>query len=217
MDTDQAQFESGAENHHLDIALRYSKTIGDWDVGLSHFQGTGREPTLVPRTDTAGNSVFIPFYEQIGQTGLEVQRIIEVWLLKLELIHRIGQGESFEAWTTGFEYTFTGIFGSKSDLGVIGEWLYDTRDERATTPFENDMMVGVRLAVNDMDDSALLIGLIHDLDSASKVVSIEGNRRFGDHWKIEVEGSIIADPSPNQLLYAQREDDFLQISFAYYF
>lgn len=217
IDTDQARFESGAENHRLDLAIRYSQTLGDWDFGLSHFQGTGREPTLLPGVDAGGNPVLIPFYEQISQTGLDVQRIIEIWLLKLELIHRIGQGESFEAWTTGFEYTFTGIFETKSDLGLIGEWLFDTRNEQARTPFENDLMVGLRLAVNDMNDSELLIGIIQDLDNSSKAMNIEGSRRFGDHWKIEVEGSIFAQQVPNDLLYPQRDDDFLQLSLSYYF
>jgi len=32
----------GAENHHMDIAARYSLHIGDLEFGLSHFQGTYR-------------------------------------------------------------------------------------------------------------------------------------------------------------------------------
>ncbi len=217
VNTDQAQFESSAENTHLDLAIRYSQTFGNWDIGLSHFQGTGREPTLQQGTDSSGNSVLIPFYEQIGQTGLDIQRIIDVWLLKLELIHRFGQGPSFQAWTGGFEYTFTGIFGSMADLGVIGEWLYDTRDEKATTPFEDDTMLGLRLALNDMESTEFLLGLIQDLDHASKMINIEGSRRFGDRWKLALEGSIFTELHPSELIYSQRDDDFLQLTLAYYF
>lgn len=216
VDSDQARFESGAENRHLDLALRYSQSVGDWDVGLSHFKGTSREPTLLPGSDGAGKPVFIPFYEQVDQSGLDLQRIIDVWILKLELIHRSGQGPSFHAWTTGFEYTFTGIFDSKADLGAIGEWLHDSRNERAT-PFEDDLMFGLRLVLNDMDSTEFLLGLIQDLDHASKLLTLEGERRFGDHWKLEVEGSIFMEQDPNDLLFTQRDDDFFQLTLAYYF
>jgi len=217
IDTDQARYESGAKEYHLDFALRFTKTLGDWDIGLSHFQGTGREPTLLLETDASGNAVLIPFYEQIDQSGLEVQRVMDAWLWKLELIHRIGQGDSFQAWTGGFEYTFTAISETKMDLGVIGEWLYDTRDDMATTPFEDDLMLGMRLTVNDMDSTELLVGLIQDLDHPSQLLRIEASRRFGDHWKMEVEGSVFAQQRERDFLYAQRDDDFLQITLFYYF
>ncbi len=216
VDTEQSRFESGSENHHLDLALRYSQSIGDWDIGLSHFRGTSREPTLLLGTDGTGSPVLLPLYEQINQSGLDLQGIIDIWLLKLELIHRSGQGESFQAWTTGFEYTFTGIFDSKADLGAIGEWLHDSRNEKAT-PFEDDLMFGLRLALNDMDSTELLLGVIQDLDHASKMISIEGERRFGDHWKAEVEGLIFLQQDQSDLLFTQRDDDFFQATVAYYF
>ena len=43
-DTDQAVYESGAEDRHIDWAVRWFHTIGDWDIGVSHFYGTSREP-----------------------------------------------------------------------------------------------------------------------------------------------------------------------------
>lgn len=217
VDTDQARFESGAKKHHVDIALRYAHTLGDWDIALSHFEGTGREPTFLIGSDVAGNPVLIPFYEQIGQTGLELQHVAEAWLWKLEVIHRNGQGEAFEAATFGFEYTFTGLFETRMDLGAIGEWLYDTRGTRATTPFENDLMFGLRLAVNDMASTELLIGVIQDLNHAEKLLSIEGARRITDHWKMEVEGNLFMQQNRNALFYDLREDDFLQFSLSYYF
>lgn len=217
IDTDQARFESGAKKHHLDLAVRYAKTLDDWDFALSHFAGTGREPTLLLGVNSTGNGVLIPFYKQIGQTGLELQRVAEAWLWKLEAIHRSGQGSDFEALTGGFEYTLSGFLETQMDLGVIGEWLYDSRGRKATTPFENDLMGGLRLAVNDVAGTELLIGLVQDMDQASKLVSIEGRRRITDHWKIEIEGLMLMQQSENDLLYAQRADDFLQVSLSYYF
>ncbi len=217
IDTDQARFESSAKKHHLDLAVRYAKTLDYVDLALSYFRGTGREPTFLPGTDASGNPVLIPFYSQIGQTGVELQWVTEEWLWKLEAIHRTGQGESFEAWTGGFEYTFTGLLETQMDLGAIAEWLYDTRGDKATTPFENDFMFGLRLAVNDMASTELLIGVIQDLDHASKMLSIEGGRRLTDHWKIEIEGNLFIQQNTRTLFYDLRDDDFLQLSLLYYF
>lgn len=216
VDEDQAQFESGAKKHHLDYALRFTHTLGNWDIGFSYFQGTSRDPSFKTGTDAAGNAVLIPFYDQITQSGVEVQLVADAWLWKLEAIHRSGQGEAYHAWTGGFEYTMTGIFESQMDLGLISEWLHDSRGRRAASPFEDDLMAGLRLAVNDMASSEILLGLIQDLDHAANMLTIEASRRLTDHLKIAVEGLVFSQQSKQDLLYTQRDDDFLQITLFYY-
>ncbi len=49
VDTDDPIYASGGEEWHTDFAVRWSHTIGDVDIGLSHFSGTSREPLLAPR------------------------------------------------------------------------------------------------------------------------------------------------------------------------
>ncbi|MHC4656975.1 MAG: hypothetical protein ACYTDW_18365, partial [Planctomycetota bacterium] len=87
VDTDHPRYDSSAEEYNVDFAIRYSNTIGDWDFGIYHFMGTGREPTLLNE-----NNKLIPFYEQINQTGLDLQLVVGQWLWKLEALHRTGQG-----------------------------------------------------------------------------------------------------------------------------
>jgi len=53
VDNDNENFESDAEQGHLDFALRYSHTIGDWSVGLSWFNGTSREADLTRFSSSA--------------------------------------------------------------------------------------------------------------------------------------------------------------------
>jgi hypothetical protein len=150
IDEDRVQYESSAEEWNSDWAMRYSHTFGDLDIGLSQFIGTNREPTLLNGTDSSGNAIKIPRYEQIKQTSVDASYVVGEWLWKLESLYRTGQGnDDYFAWTGGFEYTFTGIFDSSMDFGVIGEWMFDTREERATTAFEHDIATGLRLAVND--------------------------------------------------------------------
>ncbi|MBE9529035.1 MAG: hypothetical protein IME99_07330, partial [Proteobacteria bacterium] len=105
VDTDQTEYESGAKEHNIDIALRWSRSIGDYEIGLSYFTGTARTPSFRTGTDAEGDTVYIPRYVQIDQAGLEAQKVHGDWSLKLEAIARSGQGDVYGAWTGGFEYT----------------------------------------------------------------------------------------------------------------
>jgi hypothetical protein len=217
VDTDRPVYESGAKEHHVDFAARYSNTIGDWDFGIYHFVGTGREPTLLPGTDKKGRAVLTPLYEQINQTGLDLQLVAGQWLWKLESLYRTGQGDGFFASVGGCEYSLVGVAETGMDLGLIGEYAYDERGDDATTVYENDAMLGLRLAVNDADGTVLLAGLIQDLDSRARALSIEASRRFGSNWKLSLQAWGFLDSPIDDLLFNVRDDDFLQVELAYYF
>ena len=87
VDHELTTYESAAQEWHLDLAGRYSGSFGPLDVGLSVFDGTSRDPTLVP-TVVGDEFVLAPHYEQIRQFGLDTQLTSGSWLLKLEAIHR---------------------------------------------------------------------------------------------------------------------------------
>ena len=36
------EYENSREEYHPDVALRWSSNLGDWDLGIAHFHGTGR-------------------------------------------------------------------------------------------------------------------------------------------------------------------------------
>jgi hypothetical protein len=218
VDTDRAIYESSAEEYHIDLAVRYSHTIGNWEFGFSHFYGTGREPMLIEETDSEGDPVLLPFYEIINQTGLDLQLVAGQWLWKLESIYRSGQGdEDFFALTGGFEYTFTGVTAGGLDIGVLGEWLYDERGKKATTAFDNDIMAGVRLAFNDVASTEALIGIIQDIDGRGTVFTLESSRRISDHLKISIDSFFVFDSSEEDSIHDFREDDSIQIELSYYF
>jgi hypothetical protein len=217
VDTDHPMYESDNEEHHVDFAARYSHTIGDWDFGIYHFVGTGREPTLLPGTNKKGQSVLIPYYEQINQTGLDLQLVAGQWLWKMESLYRTGQGDGFFACVGGFEYTIVGVAETNMDLGVISEYAYDERRDNATTAYENDVMFGLRLAMNDADGTELLAGLIQDMDSPARALSIEASRRFGANWKLSLQAWGFLDSPGDDPLFNVRDDDFVRLSLAYYF
>ncbi len=216
VDTDQALYESGAEQSHPDIALRYSNTFGDADVGIDQFVGTSREPVLL-LGGAVNDPVLVPYYQQISQTGLDVQMVAGSWLLKGEAFYRSGQGDSFAATTFGFEYTFVGIADSQVDLGIIGEYVYDGRDNQTATPYDNDLMAGMRLAVNDAAGTELLAGMIKDVELSSMFFSVEASRRLTDRLKIAADAAFFNDIDPEDTAYSLRDDDFVKLKLLYYF
>ena len=218
VDTDKTVYESNSEEHHFDFALRYSTTVDQADIGLYYFNGTARDPVLLGAIDPTSNSpILYPYYEQIGQTGLDIQLSAGEWLLKGEAYYRTGQSRSYAATTFGFEYTFVGIGETMMDLGLLGEYVYDDRDNGwLPTIYENDIMAGVRLVVNDMADTTLLCGVIRDLHSGSTIIGIEGSRRLGEAIRINVDASFFVDMEPSDPAFAFAKDDFLKIEIIYY-
>jgi hypothetical protein len=209
VDDDQAIYQSDDEQQHLDYALRWSHYLGDWDVGLSYFDGTSRDPEL-----RNGGSVLIPYYDQIQQWGVDLQATKGGWLWKLEGIHRRTSGDDYSAAVGGFEYTLYGVLESGSDVGLVMEYLYDERSD--TAPLQNDLMVGVRWTMNDVQSTEALFGTITDLETGSAIYSLEASRRLGDNWKMTLEGRVY-QPDSTDPIYLYRNDDYLQVELGCYF
>jgi len=214
VDTDNATYKSAKERQHIDLAIRWSHSTGDWDLGLSHFYGTNREPLFTPNQQF---TVLNPYYDLMNQTGLEVQRTTGAWLWKLESIRRETSVDTFTAVTGGFEYTYYNIFESGLDVGLISEYLFDDRNNELIAPFEDDVLVGTRITWNDEQSTELLIGVIQDVDSNDAAWSIEASRRIGNRWKLSVEGRLFKVDQINNVFYQIRNDDYLQAELARYF
>jgi len=215
IDESAAQFESDREELSTDVALRYAHFFGAWDLGLYYFYGTSREPRLL---FDQTSSMFFPFYDRIQQWGMDVQYTSDAWLWKFEGIVREGQGSTFGASVAGFEYTQYQIFKSDADLGFIMEYLYDGRDETApVTPFQNDLFYGTRLVLNDIRDTSILAGGITDLEDGSTSLRVEGERRLGNDWRIELEAQFFADIEAANTFAPFEKDSYLTFRLSRFF
>ncbi len=217
VDTDRAKYESGVGRRHVDWALRWFHTRGDWDLGVAHFSGTGREPRLVLDFSDPANPELVPHYDLIDQTSLDLQATKGDCLWKLEAISQRARGDRFTALTGGLEYTLVGILGTPSDLGLLAEYSYDERGEQATSPFNDDLGLGVRLTLNDVQSTAVLLGVIIDRDNHARFWTLEASRRIGTSFTIEVEARAFENVSPGDLLFGLRRDDYIQIEAAWHF
>ena len=217
VDTDAAVYQDGRGQWDWDWALRWSHYHDDLDIGVAHFHGTGREPTLVPGLSGGGQPVLIPRYELIDQTSVDAQLTRGDWLWKLEALRRSGQGSTFWAMTGGFEYTLVGIADSAADLGLLAELMYDSRGDSATTPFNRDVFLGLRWTANDVQSTELLAGLITDWDNGAKAFNLEASRRFGQRWKLQVQARAWFDVPADDPLAAYQRDDYIETTLFRYF
>ncbi|MEW7292392.1 hypothetical protein [Aquimarina sp. 2304DJ70-9] len=214
IDKDDLAYESGAKEWRQDLAFRWKHYFDIFDIGLSHFYGTGREPLFT--FDTSGN--INAFYPVINQTGLELQVTHDAFLWKLESIYRTAEAQDFFALVAGLEYTFSNIDRNGLDIGILGEYLFDDRDELALNALQNDVFFGSRIAFNDTQDTSILIGGIADLESSSTIFSLEASRRFGSSWTAEIEARIFNTIDTNELILSNfKEDSFFRLSISKYF
>lgn len=215
--TNETEYVSGSKDKRIDFAVHWSGSFDNFDLNLSHFYGTNREPFLLESFDQDGSPYMIPQYDIINQTGLEFQYFKNNWLWKLEAITRNGRLDNHFAFDGGFEYTINNIMNKGADVGLIAEYLYDNRGGNGPAVFEDDIFIGARLALNDVQSTDLLAGFIIDRDSGSRLFQIEASRRIRENWKINIETRGFTGINPSDRLYGLRKDGYLQIELSRYF
>jgi len=216
VDTDQPLFESAAEENHIDFAFRYFHTIQKLDIGVSHFVGTSRDP-LARIGIKDGEFVIRPFYEQISQTGVDLLLVTGNWIWKFEGIYRDASvSTDYLAMVGGLEYVFDGIGGTGMDLAVFLEYLYDDRgDELSAT--EDDFLVGLRLAFNDVRGTSVLVAVTQDRDTDARFPVLKATTRLSDHWRFSMEYRGLMNQPREDIFFDLRDDDFFKMELAYHF
>ncbi len=241
VDADNPIYESAAQDEHVDWAVRWSNAIGDWDLGAHAFYGTAREPRLLFGEGASDESVpeLTPYYEVVSQLGVDLQHTRNAWLYKFEGLVREGQGETFGAAVGGLEYTLFQIAGA-ADLGLIAELHWDgrvvdgdtirnaptlqvsaapgaTSELRIVSPtiYDEDTFLGARLALNDIQDTSVLVGGLIDHDDRSTAIFLEAGRRLTDRVSLEVEGRFFVNVDPLGELAVAAQDDVLTVRAAW--
>ncbi len=135
VDTALVEYESGAREWNPDFAVRYSQSFGPLDIGLSAFNGTSREASLVcmppvcnaQTAFTDASNIFIPYYAQIRQFGLDAQLTLGAWLFKFEALHRSGDRNlsgRFLEYFREYKAVRAGVSGFDDLVGTLREDEY---------------------------------------------------------------------------------------------
>ena len=203
--SDDPLYTHGAERLRQQVALRWDRTLGSADVGLSYFNGYEKFPVINVKPGAVEADTL---YYEMQQFSGDLQMSLGSWLLKGEgLFQDTSSGGTFmadsltsngqvvrrnlvpknhTAFVGGFEYTFFGVIG-QSDIGLIGEYLYDSEqrlDAVAFRPFQNDAFGGIRWARNNAGDGELLVGGIIDVKNQTQVWRVEYSERYFDRLKL---------------------------------
>lgn len=213
LDYNNTSYESELDEYNPDLAIRWSHSFSVFDIGISHFYGTSRSPLF----ESSDGITFSAFYELINQTGLDIQASTGPMFWKAEIIYRVSKRKNINAFTVGGEYTFSNIFSSGIDIGLIAEYNFDDRGQELITGLDDDFFFGSRLAINDRQSTDLIGGIIIDRNNQTLRYFIEANRRLGDSWKISLEVSGFDNVADTEFLYLIRNDSFAQFSLTKFF
>ena len=217
VDTGLAEYESSSRARRMDAAARLKIRVDDFDLGLSYFNGTSREPRL----EISGTSL-IPVYDVIDQVGLDIQATLDATLLKLEAITRDGhQGvgaRRFSAVVAGVEHTFSQVFATSWDVGLVVEFDWDDRPPSAPpTIYDKDIFIGTRFAFNDANDSSGLLGALVDVERGSVYATLEGSTRIAEAWRFEIDGALVLNVGDLDAVLRQvRDDSFVTVRLLHF-
>lgn len=218
IDRDSAEVDGS-----LSVAARWFHFVGPLDIGVSGFYGTSREPRFVPVGPSDEPTGFAPLYEIVQQVGVDAQLILGGWLWKLEGITRSGQGDRLYVMTGGLEYTLGNLGNSGIDLGLIAEYSFDSRTADFDDPpfavsiFADDLFLGSRLAVNDVQSTQLLGGAVLDVEFGTVSLLLEASRRVGESFTASFEIRSAANVDPEDPLYLFRRDTYAQLGVGFYY
>lgn len=213
-----AEYTSGAEQWHVDVAARWSAYTDNLDIGVAYFEGTDRDPVLTASASTAPPSL-TPTYHQIKQFSVDAQITTGPWLLKLEAIRRDGYADTIKAWVLGVEYTIFQLARSSWDLGLIAERIADDRDEVdvPATLFDDELFLGVRLGFNNQADSSLLLGGYLDRQTKEAIYRAEFSHRINRVFSLSLTATTFSANKADQSLSMLRNDDFISLTLSAHF
>lgn len=105
-------------------------------------------------------------------------------MFKHEGIIRSGQGKTFYASAAGIDYTLYNLFRSGLDLGLVVEYMYDSRGSgHPAASLQDDILTALRFGLNDVQSTEILAGVMFDRSNNSKFFNIEASRRLGEGFK----------------------------------
>lgn len=241
---DLTSYESNQGSTHTDIALRWAHSFDAWDVGLHYFDGTSRDPILIPQV-IATTAELAPRYPLIKQLGLDAQGLYGDLAIKTELIHQTGNEiTSHVEAVTGLEYTLVGFLSplqendklpqdwctpdtrnilkmlacnDRLDLGIVLEYLWDERGQQSAHPFQNDLLAGLRFAFNDAASSDALMGIVQDLDGGATTLSLETSTRIYESYRLKLLGRQFLNTKEDSSFSTIKNESFLQLELSYFF
>jgi len=200
-----AKYQRSQGRNADDFSLRHSGVAGDWDLAGSLFFGTAR--TLIMSVVDMGTALE-PYFTEQRSIGLEAQYTGDATLLNWESLHGKQNDKTFSAAVTGLEYTLYGVLDQVWDLGLIAEAQYDERPQAAAERF---YVAGVRLTLNDVNDTSMLALATQDDAKDQSLISFEASRRLNSWSSIELGAKFFDARTPTPVFGFLKDDDTISL------
>jgi hypothetical protein len=117
----------------------------------------------------------------------------------------------------GLECTFGNVNNSGLDIGLLGEYIYDNRNDLALSGLQSDAFTGIRISFNDTQDTQILAGAIIDVNRSTKLYNIEASRRIRNSWRINLNTRLFQSVSDREFIYFIRNDSFFEFTVSRFF
>ncbi len=190
-------------------AARFEHTFSDADISLHYVDHIDRSTPIIRITPFGVAPIYLPV-KQIGGT---FQMVAGDWVYKAEVGNRSYM--SFENSAFGklnipdhtqvaFGVEYGWAIGSGAEIAWVleGQHLLGiTKEERAgISIFQNDILFGMRFALNDIYNQEYFISAIHDLERESEnLLNLDYKRRVSDMWTMNLGIRVIKAPPKGQI------------------
>ena len=128
--------------------------------------------------------------------------------------YRTNSTSDFFAAVTGVEKTLYAVWDTQWDAGLIGEVQFDDRPQVANELFG---VVGVRLLLNDPQDTNFLVLHSSDREYDQTLLSLKGSRRLSESLFLEVNGSFFNARTPSSSFGMLSDDDQISAQLKWFF
>ena len=179
------------------IYLKYSSSIDEYQIDYSviYQNGYDEQRYLIPKL-TKDINISMQQHAYTVDKFMGFGTMVKGdTLYKTELAYTSSHDNKVSDYaqgSIGLEHTLYGVY-EKMDLGIIAEYYkyktFQTKRYNAKSfgqLFDDDLTVGLRLALNDIESSEILAGLVVDRHNKEKILSVDYDTRIDDKYKLKV-------------------------------
>ncbi len=183
-------------------ALQFNTNVNGTDLSLTYINHIDRDlPSFIPRGSKTvdGETVAIvdALYFRKQQIGLTTQSVIFDWLLKTEMAFvdweqslstiSILSRDDYAPVAISLETTQSLSSGSEITYIIENQYVFGLDDAVKTYIFfQNDLLLGLRYAFNDVSGKEIFLSVINDLEYGKQFFfNLNYSQRISNSWKFE--------------------------------
>ena len=202
-------YEGGAGENVPSWAFKWERSIRNIDLSIQGFRGNSRESSVIPLIENNTLKYFAG-YERVTQLGSYLQAISGPFINKIEVIKRNGQKNSDNVRENR-------LFEKKWDITAFIEYSNDDRGNDSVDILQNDLFIGTRLMLNDVEGTELTTFSTFDLDGGGNTALVKLGSRLSENMRFTGIYQAYWSTNNKDILYSFRRDNYFGLKAVRYF